>query len=50
MMPSSHAATTKAPIRGATATRKPAAISTTPTAYMACCASPGTMSLIQGAR
>ena len=50
MIPASQAATTQAPIRGATATRTPASTSTTPTAYIACWAVPGTMSSIHGAR
>ena len=50
MMPASQAATTQAPIRGATATRTPASISTTPTAYIACWAVPGTIRSIHGAR
>ena len=50
MMPSSQSATTYAPMRGATATRMPAATSITPTICIAVVALPGTMSLIQGAR
>src|SRR3954451_20970882 len=50
MMPASHAATTQAPMRGTTATATPATISTTPTAYIACCAVPGTRWTILGAR
>jgi hypothetical protein len=50
MMPSSQSATTYAPMRGASATRMPAATSITPTISIAVVALPGTMSLIQGAR
>ena len=50
MMPASQAATSSAPYRGTSATAMPARISTTPTAYIACCAVPGTMSSIPGAR
>jgi hypothetical protein len=50
MIPASHAATSQAPNRGDTATTMPATTSMTPTAYIACCAVPGTMSSIHGAR
>ncbi len=50
MMPPSQAATSHPPYRGTTATTMPAITSTTPTAYIACCAVPGTMSSIHGAR
>src|SRR3954471_20085136 len=50
MMPASQPATTNAPIRGANATRSPAAISIPPTTYMKSWPLPGTMSLIQPAR
>jgi hypothetical protein len=50
MIPPSQAATSHPPKRGATATTTPARISTTPTAYMACWAVPGTMPSIHGAR
>ena len=50
MMPASQAATTQAPMRGATATTMPATTSTTPTAYIACWAVPGTSRSIHGAR
>ena len=50
MMPASQAATTYPPISGRIATRMPAAISTTPTTYIACWAVPGTIESIHGAR
>src|SRR5688500_4435104 len=50
MIPASQAATSRPPKRGATATTTPATTSTTPTAYMACCAVPGTIPSTQGAK
>jgi hypothetical protein len=50
MIPASQAATSQPPYRGATATTTPASTSTTPTAYIACWAVPGTSPSIQGAR
>ena len=41
MIPASHAATSRPPQRGATATTMPATISTTPIISMASCALPG---------
>ena len=50
MIPASQAATSSAPYRGRTATAMPAITSTTPTAYIACWAVPGTIESIHGAR
>jgi hypothetical protein len=50
MIPPSQAATSQPPKRGATATTIPATTSTTPTAYIACWAVPGTIPSIHGAR
>ena len=50
MMPSSQSATTYAPIRGRSATSRPATISTTPTISIAWWASPGVRSLNWPAR
>jgi len=50
MIPASHAATTNAPMRGATATSRPAAISMPPTTYIQSWPLPGMMSLTQPAR
>ncbi|CFS32103.1 Uncharacterised protein [Mycobacterium tuberculosis] len=50
MIPASQAATTQAPMRGATATNTPATISIAPTKYMHWSAVPGTRSLIQPTR
>src|SRR6059058_2769116 len=50
MIPPSQAATNQPPYRGATATTTPATTSTTPTAYIACWAVPGTIRSIHGAR
>jgi hypothetical protein len=50
MMPASQPATSSPPNRGSTATTTPAAISTTPTAYMICVGAPGSRSAPYGAR